>query len=162
MDGHQHIIFFNKNNFLRLINGFTVSCQIHFITNIRFINFLVFFFTCRLSRTPTTRPTRMYRKKITLFVLSAIFLTLVSCYDNNKENNLFDEGPVALDEIDPGECFFSFFKNLPFSQWTRKYQHKMRRTFFLLGLLSHLSVKLDLTLNILQISGKKSNNLIYL
>lgn len=41
-----------------------------------------------------------------IFILIPCFLTLVSCYDNNKENNLFDEGPaatLALDEIDPGE-----------------------------------------------------------
>lgn len=43
---------------------------------------------------------------IMIFILIPCFLTLVSCYDNNKENNLFDEGPaatLALDEIDPGE-----------------------------------------------------------
>lgn len=44
---------------------------------------------------------------IFILLLVPCFFTLVSCYDKNKENNLFDEGPaaaLALDEIDPGEC----------------------------------------------------------
>lgn len=43
---------------------------------------------------------------ILIFILVPCFITLASCYDNNKENNLFDEGPratLALDEIDPGK-----------------------------------------------------------
>lgn len=45
---------------------------------------------------------------IFILLLVPCFFTLVSCYDKNKENNLFDEGPsgaaLALDEIDPGKC----------------------------------------------------------
>ncbi|XP_063705372.1 uncharacterized protein LOC134834576 [Culicoides brevitarsis] len=45
----------------------------------------------------------MYKKVSFLLVIALAVMTLVSGYDSNKENNLFDEGPVAasLDEIDP-------------------------------------------------------------